>query len=162
MSSANKKTATVHQDLLVLMSDSRAVHTPKTHPFSTPAPCQYRLAPHHVEGVYVLDTSSPDVSCVAKTKTAQHHRQGRVKGGRETACRPPHSLTNSPPTAPTLLPTPPGERENYAFLPFPNPHVMVRLWTAGNYLRIGLWSVFVLFGWRFVFGIIMWYALEGR
>ena len=25
---------------------------------------------------------------------------------------------------------------------------------AGNYLKIGNWSVFVLFGWRFVFGIV--------
>ena len=32
---------------------------------------------------------------------------------------------------------------------------------AGNYLKIGNWSVFVLFGWRFVFGIIMrWEARE--
>ena len=33
--------------------------------------------------------------------------------------------------------------------------VMVRPWKASNYLKIGNWSVFVLFGWRFVFGIIM-------
>ena len=34
------------------------------------------------------------------------------------------------------------------------------LWKAGNYLKIGNWSVFVLFRWRFVFGIIM--AWKGR
>ena len=33
--------------------------------------------------------------------------------------------------------------------------VMVRPWKAGNYLRMGNWSVFVLLEWRFVFGIIM-------
>ena len=38
--------------------------------------------------------------------------------------------------------------------------VMVRPWKAGNYLKIDNWSVFVLFGWRFVFGIIM--RWEGR
>ena len=32
---------------------------------------------------------------------------------------------------------------------------MVRPLKAGNYLKIGNWSVFVLFGWRFVFGIVM-------
>ena len=32
---------------------------------------------------------------------------------------------------------------------------MVRPWKAGNYPEIGKWSVFVLFGWRFVVGIIM-------
>ena len=38
--------------------------------------------------------------------------------------------------------------------------VMVRPWEAGIYPKIRNWSVFVLFGWRFVFGIIMnW---EGR
>ena len=38
--------------------------------------------------------------------------------------------------------------------------VMVRPWKAGNYLKILNFSVFVLFGWRFVFGIIM--RWEGR
>ena len=33
--------------------------------------------------------------------------------------------------------------------------VTVLPWKAGNYLKIGNWSVFVSFGWRFVFGIIM-------
>ena len=37
---------------------------------------------------------------------------------------------------------------------------MVRPLKAGNYLKVGNWSVFVLFGWRFVFGIIM--RWEGR
>ena len=33
---------------------------------------------------------------------------------------------------------------------------MVWTWNAGNYLNIvGNWYVFVLFGWRFVFGIIV-------
>ena len=32
---------------------------------------------------------------------------------------------------------------------------MVRPSKAGNYLKIGNWSVFILFGWRFVFLIIM-------
>ena len=33
--------------------------------------------------------------------------------------------------------------------------VMVRPWKAGIYPKISNWSVFVLFGWRLVFGIIM-------
>ena len=37
---------------------------------------------------------------------------------------------------------------------------MVRPLKAGSYLKIRNCSVFVLFGWRFVFGIIM--RLEGR
>ena len=37
---------------------------------------------------------------------------------------------------------------------------MVLPWKAGNYLKIGNWFVFVLFGWRFVFRIIM--RWEGR
>ena len=37
---------------------------------------------------------------------------------------------------------------------------MVRPWKAGNYPNIGNQSVFVLFGWRFVIGIIM--SWEGR
>ena len=37
---------------------------------------------------------------------------------------------------------------------------MVRPWKAGNYLKIGNWSAFVLFRWRPVFGIIM--RWEGR
>ena len=37
---------------------------------------------------------------------------------------------------------------------------MVRPLKAGNCLKIGNWSVFVLFEWRFVFGIIM--RWEGR
>ena len=37
---------------------------------------------------------------------------------------------------------------------------MVWPWKAGDYLKIGNWSVFVLFGWCFVFGIIM--RWEGR
>ena len=32
---------------------------------------------------------------------------------------------------------------------------MVRPLTVGNYLKVGNWSVFVLFGGCFVFGIIM-------
>ena len=32
---------------------------------------------------------------------------------------------------------------------------MVRPWKAGIYPKISNWSVFVLFGWRLVFGIIM-------
>ena len=32
---------------------------------------------------------------------------------------------------------------------------MVRPWKAYNFLKVGNWSVFVLFGWRFVFGIII-------
>ena len=31
---------------------------------------------------------------------------------------------------------------------------MLRPLKAGNYIKIGNWSVFVLFGWRFEFGII--------
>ena len=38
---------------------------------------------------------------------------------------------------------------------------MVRPLKAGNYLNIGNWSVFVLFGWRFVFGIIMGWEGKG-
>ena len=38
--------------------------------------------------------------------------------------------------------------------------VMVWLWKAGTYLKIGNWSVIVLFGWSFVFGIIV--RWEGR
>ena len=38
--------------------------------------------------------------------------------------------------------------------------VMVRPLKAGNYLKIGNWYVFVLFGCRFVFGVIM--RWEGR
>ena len=37
---------------------------------------------------------------------------------------------------------------------------MIRPWKAGNYLKIGNGSVFVLFGWRFVFEKIM--RWEGR
>ena len=37
---------------------------------------------------------------------------------------------------------------------------MVLPWKAGNYLKIGNWFVFVLFGWRFVFRIIL--TWEGR
>ena len=37
---------------------------------------------------------------------------------------------------------------------------MVRPWKAGNFLKIGNWYVFVLHGWRFVFGIFM--RWEGR
>ena len=37
---------------------------------------------------------------------------------------------------------------------------MVRPWKAGSYPKLGSWSVFVLLGWRFVFGIIM--RWEGR
>ena len=37
---------------------------------------------------------------------------------------------------------------------------MVRPLKVGNYLEIGNWFVFVLFGWRLVFGIIM--GWEGR
>ena len=37
---------------------------------------------------------------------------------------------------------------------------MVRPLKSGSYLKIGNWSVFVLFGWRFVFGMIM--RWEGR
>ena len=32
---------------------------------------------------------------------------------------------------------------------------MVRPWKAGNYLKIDHWFVFVSFGWRFLFGIII-------
>ena len=34
-------------------------------------------------------------------------------------------------------------------------NVMVRPWKAGNYLSNSSWSVFILLGWRFVFGIII-------
>ena len=38
--------------------------------------------------------------------------------------------------------------------------VKVRPWKAGIYPKIGIWSVVVLLGWCFVFGIIM--KLDGR